>query len=59
MCIVGIAVDGGSSVSSIRPIILVKRSGKVAELEEEVNSMYLVLIYTVVMILVCMELFCG
>lgn len=37
--IVGIAVDGGSEVSSVKPIVTVKRSGKVVELEQDVNGM--------------------
>ena len=37
--IVGIAVDGGSEVSSVKPIVSVKRSGKVVELEQDVNGM--------------------
>ena len=39
---VGIAVDGNSEVSAVKPTILVKRSGKVVELEQEINGMYLV-----------------
>lgn len=37
--IVGIAVDGDSEVSTIKPIVLVKRSGKVIELEQEISGM--------------------
>ena len=37
--IVGIAVDGDSGIGSVKPIILVKRSGKVVELEQEISGM--------------------
>ena len=40
---VGVAVDGDSAVGSVKPIILVKRSGKVVELEHEINSMHFIL----------------
>jgi len=40
VCIVGVAVDGDSEVNSVKPIVLVKRSGKVVELEQEINGMY-------------------
>jgi len=37
--IVGIAVDGYSEVNNIKPIVLVKRSGKVSELEQEISGL--------------------
>jgi len=35
----GIAIDGDSEVSSVKPIVLVKRSGKVIELEQDIIGM--------------------
>jgi len=38
----GIAVDGNSTDGNAQTIILVKRSGKVVELEQEINGMLFV-----------------
>ena len=40
--IVGIAVDGDSQVNNKKPIVLVKRSGKVVDLEQEISGMFVV-----------------
>jgi len=44
--VVGIAVDGDSKVDSAKPMILVKRSGKVVELEQDIKGLYIVHLYT-------------
>jgi len=41
VCTVGIAVDGDSEADSVKPIVLVKRSGKVVELAEDISGKFL------------------
>lgn len=55
-CVVGIAVDGDSEVGGIKPIILVKRSGKVVDLEQEVNGIYIYLILMCAFVMISAEI---